>query len=139
MSAARNTGITQARGRYFKFLDSDDYLHPEQIAWQMEALAGREDGAALTATRLFRDGRPEEHLDHVPQATGFLPDLFRGHVWDAPLAWLFPARLVHAAGGFDESLRFAEDWDFFVKVGMLGATLHVNKRLGCYYRQRPAR
>ncbi len=53
------------------------------------------------------------------------------------MAWLFPARLVHAAGGFDESLRFAEDWDFFVKVGMLGATLHVNKRLGCYYRQRP--
>ena len=53
------------------------------------------------------------------------------------MAWLFPARLVHAAGGFDESLRFAEDWDFFVKVGMLGATLLVNKRLGCYYRQRP--
>src|SRR5262249_41538424 len=68
LSAARNTGIARARGLYLKFLDSDDYLHPEQIAWQMEALAGRDDCATLTATRLFRDGRPEEHLDHVPQA-----------------------------------------------------------------------
>src|ERR1700761_1458333 len=43
ISAARNTGITQARGAYLKFLDSDDLLHPEQIARQMEALAGRDD------------------------------------------------------------------------------------------------
>ena len=41
-----------------------------QIEWQMEALAGREDAASLTATRLFRDGKPEEYLDHVPQADG---------------------------------------------------------------------
>lgn len=137
LSAARNTAIARARGRYFKFLDSDDYIHPEQIEWQIEALAGREDAASLTATRLFRDGRPEEYLDHVPQATALLPDLFRDHDWGAPLAWLFPAALVRAAGGFNESLRFAEDWDFFTKLGLLGASLLVDKRVGCYYRQRP--
>ena len=90
LSAARNTGIARARGRYFKFLDSDDYLHPEQIEWQMEALAGREDCASLTATRLFRDGKPEEYLDHVPQATALLPDLFRDYDWGAPLGLAVP-------------------------------------------------
>lgn len=137
LSAARNAAIARASGRYLKFLDSDDYLHPEQIEWQVEALAGREDCASLTATRLFRDGKPEEHLDHVPQAAALLPDLFLDHDWGAPLAWLFPASLVRAAGGFDESLRFAEDWDFFTRLGLLGATLLVDKRVGCYYRQRP--
>src|SRR5258708_11505359 len=137
LSAARNTAIVRARGQYLKFLDSDDYLHPEQVAWQMEALAGREDCASLTATRLFRDGKPEEYLDHVPQATAFLPDLFLDHDWGAPLAWLFPASLVRAAGGFDESLRFAQDWDSFTRLGLLGATLVVDRRVGCYYRQPP--
>ena len=56
LSAARNTAIARARGKYLKFLDSDDYLHPEQIEWQMAALAGSDNCASLTATRLFRDG-----------------------------------------------------------------------------------
>lgn len=136
LSAARNTGIERARGRYLKFLDSDDHLHPQQIAWHMEALAGREDCAALTATRLYRDGKPEEYLDHIPQATGFLPDLFRDYDWGAPIAWLFPASLVRAVGGFNEKLRFAEDWEFFVRLGLKNTQLVVDPRIGCYYRQR---
>jgi glycosyltransferase involved in cell wall biosynthesis len=136
LSAARNTGISRACGRYFKFLDSDDHLHSEQIAWQVESLAGREDSVALTATRLYRDGSPDEYLDHIPRATALLPDLFGDYDWGAPMAWLFPASLVRRVGGFDESLRFSEDWEFFARLGLAGAQLLVDERIGCYYRQR---
>ncbi len=138
VSAARNTAIAQARGYYMKFLDSDDQLHPEQIAWQVEALAGREDCASLTGVRLYRDGHPDQYEDHIPRATNFLPDHFKDLDWGAPIGWLFPTKLVRAAGGFNEKLRFAEDWDFFVKVGMLQPEprLLTDERIGCYYRQR---
>ncbi len=136
LSAARNTGVARACGSYLKFLDADDYLHPEQIARQMEALAGREDRVSLTAVRLFRDGRPEEYVDHVPRAKSLLPDLFQDIDWGGTHGWLFPTFLVRKVGGFDETLRFAEDWDFFTRLGLAHAILVVDPRVGCYYRQR---
>jgi hypothetical protein len=122
-----------------KFLDSDDQLHSEQIAWQVEALAGREDCASLTGVRLYRDGHPAEFQDHIPRATNLLPDLFKDIDWGGTNGWLFPAKLVREVGGFNEKLRFAEDWDFFCKVGMLDPEprLLTDERVGCYYRQRP--
>src|SRR5262245_46484951 len=40
VSAARNSGIAVATGRYLKFLDADDHLAPQQIEWHLEGLAG---------------------------------------------------------------------------------------------------
>jgi glycosyltransferase involved in cell wall biosynthesis len=136
-SATRNAGIAVARGCYFKFLDADDHLHVEQIAWQMEAIGGRDDCVSLTGVRLYRDGQPEQFIDHVPRARALLPDLFKPLDWGAPIGWLLPAALVRAAGGFDERYRRAEDWDLFTRIGLLGAALKTDARIGCYYRQRP--
>ncbi len=137
ISAARNTGIAHSSGSYLKFLDSDDYLHPEQIAWQMEALAGREDAVSFTGCRLFRDGHPDQYLDHIPQAKNLLPDLFRGDIdWGSILCYLFPRRLVEKVGGFVERVHYAEDWFFACQVGLDNPELKLDPRIGCYYRQR---
>lgn len=37
-SAARNTGIVAAKGKYIQLLDDDDYLFPEKISRSLEAL-----------------------------------------------------------------------------------------------------
>jgi glycosyltransferase involved in cell wall biosynthesis len=136
LSAARNTGIAQARGAYLKFLDADDHLHPDQIAWQAAAIGGRPDRVALSGVRLYREGHPDQYLDHLPSATALLPDLFRDIDWGGVHGFLFPTDLVRAVGGFDESLRFAEDWNFFCRVGLHNPKLITDPRIGAYYRLR---
>lgn len=137
ISAARNTGIQHAHGAYLKFLDADDYLHPEQIARQMEVIGDSDNKVSFTGVRLFRDGRPEEYLDHVPQAKALLPDLFKPLDWGSILGFLFPTRLVQAVGGFAEGVTHAEDWYFACRAGLLEPHFTVDPRIGCYYRQRP--
>lgn len=136
ISAARNTGIEHARGAYLKFLDADDYLHPDQIAWQLEDIGASDNTVSFTGVRLFRDGNPEEHLDHIPPATALLPDLFKSFDWGSILGFLFPARLVREVGGFAEGVTHAEDWFFACRIGLLDPRFRVNPRIGCYYRQR---
>lgn len=139
LSAARNTAIAQARGMYLKFLDADDVLHPEQIAWQAAALAGRTDCLAMTAVRLFRDGVPEQFQDHIPrQAHDLIAFLLSEYdAWIPPIGFLVPTALVRSVGGFNESLRYFEDWDIFSRIGLEAPQLVTDSRVGAYYRLRP--
>jgi hypothetical protein len=100
-------------------------------------MGGRTDRVSLTAVRLYRDGAPEEFIDHVPAGRNLIPDLFKDIDWGGIHGFLVPADLVRAVGGFNESLRFFEDWDFFTRLGLLNPELVTDARVGALYRLRP--
>jgi len=120
MSSARNAGIRQARGEFIAFLDADDWWLPSKLGRQVELMRARPEIGFCSCTARVED--PDGRLLNLwqcPQSElPFLVHLFRSGA-DVPgscSAVMARRQLVEAAGGFDESLRGAEDPDLWIRL-----------------------
>jgi glycosyltransferase involved in cell wall biosynthesis len=124
VSAARNRGMEEARGRTLCFLDADDWLARDALARMRDAL-GEDDIAAYGAYAFV----PEEaHPGAAPLwvKTGPFPsgdivepllvtNLFHngGHM-------LIRTTAARQAGGFVRGMRFGEDWEYWLRLAAMG-------------------
>jgi glycosyltransferase involved in cell wall biosynthesis len=122
LSGARNTGIQQAQGMWIQFHDADDFLLTgclDQVAKRIQSRPHAE---------LFQVGHDlvdEKNtlIQHVPlndKSSPFWPHVKNGNP-GPPLSFFIHRNLLHQAGMFDETLTSVEDWDFWIRVGKLGA------------------
>ena len=120
VSAARNRGMALARGRYFALLDSDDEWMPEKTARQVEWLDAHPDfGMVLCdVERIDIDRRPIDLLGRraiIPEDGWVLPSVLANPTL-VPVSAMFRREVYEDVGGFDESLRTAEDLDFHLRI-----------------------
>lgn len=118
LSASRNRGIQRSQGDYLSFLDADDLWTKDKLAAQYQALQNKPTAAvAYSGTR--RINEYSEILYDIPLAK------IRGNIYDYLLLRdivgsgsnpLIQRQALLAIGGFDESLRAAEDWDMWIKL-----------------------
>ncbi len=120
VSAARNRGMAIARGRYFALLDSDDEWLPEKTERQVAWLDAHPDfGMVLCdVERIDAERRTIDFLGRraiLPEDGWVLPRVLANPAL-APVSAMFRREVFEDIGGFDETLRTAEDLDFHLRV-----------------------
>jgi GT2 family glycosyltransferase len=116
-SAARNRGITEARGRYIAFLDDDDTWLPWKLRRQVAVLE-RDDQIGLVYGQEIKRG--DESVSVWPDThdgrTGWM---HRSLLTSCPVntsSTVVRKDVFEQAGLFDESLPSWEDYDMWLRI-----------------------
>lgn len=120
--AARNLGLMLADGEYVQFMDADDALLPEKIAWQ--ARLAEEQGHPDLVVGSTRTFSPDEHEKgtSVQRPEGRDPwlDLARHRLGRTP-SNLWKRASVVAVEGWDEQMRSSQEYDLMFRMLRNGA------------------
>ena len=133
-SAARNAGVAATTAPAIAFLDADDEWLPDHAQGLLRTLSV--DGVTFAASDAERFGSQNGLVPHgLSDGAGLdLPDLF---ILENPIiqsAVMIRRTAFDAVGGYDEALRYSEDYDLwyrmldFGRFGYVGATT-VRRRM----------
>jgi glycosyltransferase involved in cell wall biosynthesis len=138
LSSARNAALAVAAGEYIALLDGDDLWDRQFLEAQLDVFRSRPDVSIVTGNAFFLGGsndgepvRPVPDKRHEPTLAGILADEEAVFIMS-----VFHRTVYETIGGFDESMRTNEDYDFWLRAAVAGYTFARNdKPLGIYRRR----
>jgi len=123
---ARNKGLSEVRGEYIAFQDSDDEWLPSKIEAQVNFLnnappsVGAVFGGKLLVYEDKQNGSIDGSVKYVPASMhksklSVEDMLIKGNVI-SPQTLMIRSSVVEATGLFDARLKNNEDWDFMLRL-----------------------
>ncbi len=149
-SRPRNVGIASAKGPFITLIDSDDVLHPDTLLRHRQLLERRDDLGLVTnnyVSEFQRNGNVERRvLNQAVMAREYAEREFDSDTYwfSSEIAFLalchgnflrsctgvtFPKSVWKDVGGFDESFRTSNDYEFFMRVMRKYSLAYINRPL----------
>ncbi|MDT7541862.1 MAG: hypothetical protein QOE33_1766 [Acidobacteriota bacterium] len=137
-SVARNRGLEEARGEFVMFLDDDDRLRPQALAYLVESLRRDARAVAAVGARVkFKEGVYATRINHPVRLSKRLiwpslkttrreivPELLAGWGWSAVSGQtLYRTDVVRRAGGYPADVVVVEDRALWLRVARLGTVV----------------
>ena len=130
-SAARNTGLRAASGKYITFVDDDDELKSKKISRQVSALESRGESwvACYTAYEIIKGQGNKKRSSEHKSGDCYIYALMRTMFMGSGSNLLIRKSIVDEIKGYDESFSRNQDIEFLVRVLEKGKLIYIDEVL----------
>ncbi len=125
LSAARNTELKHAKGKYIQLLDADDLISPNKIEMQCQIVEENLTDISITTSEYFYHENYQDRfinnfgLDLIEEKVIIGFDLFKYFLADNRIPVSSPLirrEIIETIGDFDTQLKSLEDWDYWFRI-----------------------
>lgn len=143
LGAARNhqTSVELSCGDYIVNLHSDDLLLPNYLDVAGAELASREKAAAVYSSVAYLQNGTITGCQSVPRIRFADGSILSENLWlekfhnVAPTSCLFRRSAFNSVGGYRVTLRFAYDWDLYMRFMLIGGGVVFSREVLSVYRR----
>jgi glycosyltransferase involved in cell wall biosynthesis len=115
----RNKAASYAKGKYLKYLDSDDLIYPHGLESMVTAME-MHPNATIGMSNFREDEQKQFPYSFSPREAYYQHFLKRGLLYSGPTGAIYRASSFFELKGFDAQYSVATDMDFNLKCAKLG-------------------
>lgn len=135
VSAARNRGIRETRGDFVVFLDADDRLNPGALETGVRVLEAHPGYGFVYGHSRDVDNEGNLIAEHdLPVVDAGYASLLAGRGLAPPAVAMFRRGPLEKIGGFNETMKLAEDHDLYLRLAR-EFPIYCHNRIVADYRQ----